>query len=228
MFQSAVFVVAEADDHVRSFLAGQLSADAATVFVAADVAQARARCSARSPDVLVLGGLGAPAETMGLLREIRAGDGLHGQSHPGLPVLVVLEEEAELAVLRAFDAGADDVTWRGVGYAVLRARLRVLLGPDRRRAAGPVSRVGELEVDRVSREVRVRGRLVEISAKEFALLSALIADPTRVFTKDELLRDVWAFRSPGRTRTLDSHACRLRSKLTAVAGDRFVVNVWGE
>jgi DNA-binding response OmpR family regulator len=74
--------------------------------------------------------------------------------------------------------------------------------------------------------VRVGGRLVTLAAKEFALLRALAAEPTRVFTKDELLRDVWGFRSLGQTRTLDSHACRLRQKLGA-GGERFVVNVWG-
>ncbi len=59
-----------------------------------------------------------------------------------------------------------------------------------------------------------------------ALLRALAAEPVRVFTKEELLRGVWGFRSLGATRTLDSHACRLRQKLGA-RGDRFVVNVWG-
>jgi DNA-binding response OmpR family regulator len=78
----------------------------------------------------------------------------------------------------------------------------------------------------VAREVRLRGRRVDLSQKEFALLQALAADPTRVFTKEELLRDVWGFRSLGTTRTLDSHACRLRQKLGG-EGDRFVVNVWG-
>lgn len=99
-----MFVVAETDDRVRSFLAGQLSADGAEVFVADDRRQARARCTARCPDVLLLGALDGPAAGMELLREIRSGDGLHGQPHPGVPVLVVLEDDAELAVLRAFDA----------------------------------------------------------------------------------------------------------------------------
>ena len=75
-------------------------------------------------------------------------------------------------------------------------------------------------------EVRLRGVRVTVSQKEFALLRQLAAEPTRVFTKAELLRDVWGFRAPGATRTLDSHACRLRQKLSA-RGDRFVVNVWG-
>ena len=72
----------------------------------------------------------------------------------------------------------------------------------------------------------MHGEPVELSQKEFALLRQLAGEPTRVWTKAELLRTVWGFQSLGRTRTLDSHACRLRSKL-AVRGDRFVVNVWG-
>ena len=72
----------------------------------------------------------------------------------------------------------------------------------------------------------MRGERVELAAKEFALLRTLASSPTRVFTKEELLRDVWGFRSLGSTRTLDSHACRLRAKLR-VHGDEFVVNVWG-
>jgi len=74
--------------------------------------------------------------------------------------------------------------------------------------------------------VRLRGQRVAVSQKEFALLHRLAAEPTRVWTKAELLRDVWGFRAMGATRTLDSHACRLRQKLS-VRGDRLVVNVWG-
>ena len=65
-----------------------------------------------------------------------------------------------------------------------------------------------------------------LANKEFSLLRALATDPTRVFTKEELLRDVWGFQSMGRTRTLDSHASRLRRKLDPEAG-RYVVNCWG-
>jgi len=87
-------------------------------------------------------------------------------------------------------------------------------------------RAGELEVDPASREVRLRGTRIDLSQKEFALLRTLAADPTRVHTKEELLRNIWGYRSLGSTRTLDSHACRLRQKL-ARDGDVFIVNVWG-
>jgi DNA-binding response OmpR family regulator len=76
--------------------------------------------------------------------------------------------------------------------------------------------------------VRVRGCGVALSAKEYELLVALATEPERVFRKEELLRDVWGFRSLGRTRTLDSHASRLRRKLAAVGDEgRYVLNVWG-
>jgi DNA-binding response OmpR family regulator len=68
---------------------------------------------------------------------------------------------------------------------------------------------------------------VDLSAKEYELLVALAADPTRVFTREELLRDVWGFHTPVRTRTLDSHAFRLRQKLAGAASVPLIVTVWG-
>ena len=89
-----------------------------------------------------------------------------------------------------------------------------------------VLRVGELTVDPTTRAVRLGGRSVRLSAKEFALLHALAEDPTRVYGKNELLRNVWGYLSIGNSRTLDAHACRLRKKL---AGSRrpWIVNVRG-
>ena len=81
-------------------------------------------------------------------------------------------------------------------------------------------------MDSVTRRVRVGDREVQLANKEFALLRALASEPHRVFTKQELLRDVWGFRSMGRTRTLDSHASRLRRKLDP-DGARYVFNCWG-
>jgi DNA-binding response OmpR family regulator len=119
-----------------------------------------------------------------------------------------------------------DATSKPFAYAELRARLRALLRrSERRRRAGRV-RVGALELDPASRTVRVSGQPVELTQTEFALLRVLAAAPTTVHTKAELMRTVWGFQGMSSTRTLDSHACRLRSKL-GQAGDRFVLNVWG-
>jgi DNA-binding response OmpR family regulator len=83
-------------------------------------------------------------------------------------------------------------------------------------------------VDRRSRQVRVRGASVSLAGREFDLVARLASDPRRVFTKDELLRDVWGYRGRLVTRTVDSHASRLRRKLSAAGAELpYVINVWG-
>jgi DNA-binding response OmpR family regulator len=128
--------------------------------------------------------------------------------------------------VRALDRGADDVMGRPFAYEELLARIRALL---RRSSATPaeVLVAGDLVVDRRTRRVAVRDTTVTLSAKEFELLARLAVEPQRVFSKELLLREVWGFRALGRTRTLESHASRLRRKLCVGEGDRFVVNVWG-
>jgi len=81
-----------------------------------------------------------------------------------------------------------------------------------------------LEIDRAAREVLVYGREVRLTRLEFALLGALAERPAAIVSKERLLRDVWGFRSHGRTRTIDAHAFRLRRKL---ADERLVHNVRG-
>ena len=161
-----------------------------------------------------------------VLGRVREADGVASRLNPDTPLLVLSGRSGELDRLRGFERGADDYLCKPYSYSELRARIAALLARvERRRRLGRL-RVGDLEIDPPSREVRLRGARVELSQKEFSLLRALAADPTRVFTKEELLRTVWGLRAMGSTRTLDSHACRLRQKLGA-RGDRFVVNVWG-
>ncbi len=87
-------------------------------------------------------------------------------------------------------------------------------------------KAGGIVINRVERSVRVGDRPVDLSTKEYALLGALVKEPTRVYSKEELLRDVWGYRSLGHTRTLEAHASRLRRKLDPDEG-RYVVNCWG-
>ena len=160
-----------------------------------------------------------------MLRQIRTADGATDRFDPGLPVLIVSGRGSEADRVRGFAAGADDFVQKPFHYPELEARVAAVL---RRRSAGRAGalRVGDLVVDPLTRRVRVGGRDVELANKEFALLQALASEPQRVFTKAELLRDVWGFKSMGRTRTLDSHASRLRRKLDP-EGSRYVFNCWG-
>jgi DNA-binding response OmpR family regulator len=143
-----------------------------------------------------------------------------------VPVIVLGRADSDpVDRVRAFDGGCDDYVVRPFHYEELLARIRAVL----RRVSPPPSErisVADLLIDRAARRVTVGGTAVGLAAKEYDLLVKLAGEPSRVFTKEQLLREVWGFRSLGRTRTLDSHASRLRRKLAAAGGD-FVRNAWG-
>ena len=223
---AATILVVEDDTATRTFLADNLTADGYDVLVA-DTARDALRLLERKYPDLALIDLGLPdGDGLALVERVRAADGVATRVNPDVALVAVTARTTELDVLRGFERGVDDYLAKPFSYPELRARVQALLHrADRRTRLGRL-RVGELEVDPPAREARLRGQRLELSQKEFALLRALASDPTRVFTKEELLRTVWGFRSMGSTRTLDSHACRLRHKL-ARDGDRFVVNVWG-
>jgi DNA-binding response OmpR family regulator len=110
------------------------------------------------------------------------------------------------------------------GYLLLHAAIGAVL---RRAGAAPTRRrLGPIEIEPHSEEVRLHDELVTLTATEYRLLVVLAAEPTRVYGKAELLRDVWGYKTPGRTRTLDAHACRLRRKLSTPSS-RIVHNVRG-
>ena len=223
---SQTLLVVEDDDAIRTFLADNLTADGYELLVADCARDAWRLIETKAPDLVVLDVALLDGSGLDLLGRIRASDRRLSRADPGLRVLVLSGRASELDRCRGLERGADDYVVKPFAYSEVLLRIKGLLRRGEREARGGRLRVGELEVDPVTREVRLRGRLVQLSSKEFALLRALAAEPTRVYTKDELLRDVWGFRSLGQTRTLDSHACRLRAKL-GVDGDRWVVNVWG-
>jgi DNA-binding response OmpR family regulator len=223
---TATILLVEDDLATRTFLADNLSADGYELLVADCVSDGLRLLERKFPDIALVD-LGLPdASGYELLRRVRGADGVSSRLDPATPLIVLSGRSSELDRVRGFDRGADDYVCKPFSYPELRGRVAALLRRTNHRPARGCVRAGELEVDPAAREVRLRGARVVLSQKEFALLRALVTDPTRVFTKEELLRSIWGYRAAGSTRTLDSHACRLRQKL-GVDGDRFVVNVWG-
>lgn len=222
----ATILVVEDDLATRTFLAGNLSVDGYHVLEAASVLDALQVIETQFPDLAIVD-LGLPdTDGLELLSEVRNADRFAGTIDPDLPLLVLTGRSGELDRMRGFDRGCDDYLTKPFSYHELRARIAALLRRTSRRPGSGKLRVGPLELDPIARQVRLGGETIDLSPKEFALLRALAAEPTRVFTREELLKGVWGFRAPGATRTIDSHAFRLRRKLNA-SGERFVVNVWG-
>jgi DNA-binding response OmpR family regulator len=211
-------LVAEPESETREYLGRHLRDDGFNVLDAARRSDALELAERSRPDVVLLAELD-------LCLRLRRGE--PGRSWDrNVPVIVLAPTSDPVERVRALDRGADDVIGRPFAYEELLARIRALIRRSTTSTA-EVLEAGELTIDRRTRRVTVRETRVPLSAKEFELIAWLAAEPYRVFTKEELLREVWGFRALGRTRTLESHASRLRKKLRVAGGDRFVVNVWG-
>ena len=218
-------VVAHADQTARTQLARELDLEGYDVHEANRFSNAVEALSRVEPDAVLLGPLEQPSMSPRLLRALRAGQLERVAS--AVPVITFGATDA-VAEIRAYEDGSDHHVSLEISYATLRVIVAAVL--RRTTAPAPVARrrfeVGALIVDLSSRQVSIGGAPVELRPLEFELLSALASDPERVFTKKELLQSIWGYPDPRSTRTLDSHACRLRRQL-ADHGQAFVANRWG-
>jgi DNA-binding response OmpR family regulator len=226
MSERESLLVVEDDEATRAFLADNLAADGFKVATAAGPGEGLRAIEVRRPGLVVLDLMLEGGNGLDLLDRVRSADGLASRIDPELPVIVLTGRTGESDRVRGFARGADDYVVKPFLYAELLGRIRAVLRRANGRPQRGVVRVGELTVDPQTRAVRLGGRPVHLSAKEFALLQALAEEPTRVYGKQELLRDVWGYLAMGKTRTLDAHACRLRKKLGG-SSRQWVVNVRG-
>jgi DNA-binding response OmpR family regulator len=166
----------------------------------------RALVAGTSPDVVIIDARTELAEARATCRMLHA-TGLN------VPMLAVVTESG-LVALNA-DWGVDDVILNTAGPAETEARLRLALGRLNSSAAvgSGVIRAGDLTIDPDTYAAKLKGRPIDLTYKEFELLKFLAQHPGRVFTRDQLLREVWGYDYFGGTRTVDVHVRRLRAKL---------------
>jgi DNA-binding response OmpR family regulator len=127
------------------------------------------------------------------------------------PILVVADDGG-LAALKA-GWGFDDWTSPNAGPAELETRLRIVVERVRLSAGGRPASIGELHIDEHTYVVRLGGRPLDLTFREFELLKFLATNPGRVFSRSQLLQEVWGYDYFGGTRTVDVHIRRLRAKL---------------
>lgn len=173
-------------------------------------------------DLIVFAHASDRSAGLGALRALRRGE-LAGS---GARVLWVSRANNATDTLRAFQAGADDVIRAPFVYAELVARVRALLCRAREPEVPGVVRHGLLEIDTATRTVSYDGMPVRLRPLEYLLLVHLAQEPGRVYTKAELLRDVWRY-EVGSTRTVDTHASRVRRKLSRAGAEGWVISTWG-
>ena len=129
----------------------------------------------------------------------------------GSPVLVVVTEGGLTAVTPEW--GIDDVILEGAGPAEVDARIRLAMGRGQRDGESSMIRASGVTIDEASYSAKVHGRTLDLTFKEFELLRFFATHPSRVFTREQLLSEVWGYDYFGGTRTVDVHVRRLRAKL---------------
>jgi DNA-binding response OmpR family regulator len=178
------------------------------------------------PSLVIVGDLDSLHAPLTLLRHIRRSGPKDARWQANVPVIMLSSSSHQADLLRAFEAGADDVLTRPPTYLELRARLRAILRRTNNRRADERLRIRSLAIDTTSREVTINGRPIQLRRLEYDLLAYLASDPRRVFHKQELLTNLWGYAASSSTRTLESHASRLRCKLGS-DGERWITNVHG-
>lgn len=132
-------------------------------------------------------------------------------SSVSVPLVLVLTEGGLTAV--SADWGVDDVLLESAGPAEVDARIRLVVGRVAQRQAGSKIQASGVVIDEASYSAKVHGRPLDLTFKEFELLRFLATHPARVFTREQLLSEVWGYDYFGGTRTVDVHVRRLRAKL---------------
>lgn len=221
---STVLVVDD-DERVRTLVTWQLEADGFAVVTAPDGAAALDRITTDRPDLVVLDlslpGVGG----LDVLRRVRRDESTTGGA--ALPVIVLSGRSGETDRIVGLDLGADDYLVKPFSPGELAARVRSVLRRSAPvRAGGPPRRVSGLRVDEPTREVTVDGDPVDLTAREFDLLAFLARHPRQVFSRAQLMEQVWDATPDWRSEaTVTEHVHRLRHKLPG--GDRIVRTVRG-
>jgi DNA-binding response OmpR family regulator len=222
----STLLVVDDEPRILEFLAENLEADDYAVLTAGGGEEALALMERSRPDLVLLDVVLPDMTGYEMCRRVREADGSR-TIDPRVPIIMLSAKVEHTDRVRGLTRGADDYVTKPFHYPELLARIEAVLKRSRMTNDGHRLRAGELVINTLARTVTVRGMEVPVSGKEYALLATLAAQPEKVFTKRELLETVWEFRSPGRTRTIDSHASRLRQKLAAHSQVPYIVNVWG-
>ncbi|HKR13538.1 MAG TPA: response regulator transcription factor [Pyrinomonadaceae bacterium] len=180
------------------------------------------RALSDNPDLIVLDVMMPRMSGLDVCKQLKA-------KRPGIPIIMLTARGQEIDKVVGLELGADDYVTKPFSVRELMARVKAVLRRVSAPAPAPeIYKFSDVEVNVRSNEVRRNGDLVDLSAKEFALLAYFIAHPVETLSRDRLLDAVWGYENYPNTRTVDTHIVHLRQKLEPNPEEpRFILTVHG-
>lgn len=207
-------LVVEDDQDISSLVRLSLEREHFTVRTVADGAAGFELAMREVPDLIILDVMLPHIDGFELCRRFRS-----AQKTSGVPILFLSAKSGEVDKVLGLELGADDYLTKPFSPRELTARVKALLRRQARSEESPeLIDAGAVQIDIARHEVRAAGQPVKLSAKEFGLLVHLIRGRGRVYSRDQLLDEVWGHDYVGGTRTVDVHINHLREKLKDIAG----------
>jgi two-component system, OmpR family, alkaline phosphatase synthesis response regulator PhoP len=201
-------LVVDDEPHIVELVRYNLTQHGFDVSVAYDGHDALEKARREVPDLVILDLMLPYVDGLEVCRHLRR--------DTTVPILMLTAKDSEQDRVLGLELGADDYVTKPFSPRELVARVRAILRRTARDAGqteeSPIT-VGDLVLEPAPHEVRLGGRLIELTAKEFSLLRLLMSHPNQVFTRDFLLENIWGYEYFGSTRTVDMHVSRLREKI---------------
>ncbi|MBS3898663.1 MAG: response regulator transcription factor [Dethiobacter sp.] len=195
------------------------------VLAAYDGAEALSLFKTESPDLIVLDLMLPEVDGFEVCRRIRKGS--------EVPIIMLTARGEDIDKILGLELGADDYVTKPFNPRELTARIKAILRraqipPGKDQAGMQLIRLQDLQIDLFQRKVRIRDKEVDLTSKEFALLSLLASHPGRVFSREKLLEHVWGYDYYGDARTVDVHIRHMREKIEPdPATPQLILTVWG-
>ena len=213
-------LVVDDDENICELLRLYLVKDGYDVQIALDGEAALEKFKHYNPDLILLDIMMPKKDGFHVLQEIR--------KTSDVPVIMITAKAESFDKLQSFDFGTDDYIVKPFDAKEVLARIKAILRRSTNAAEEKLRiEYDNLIIDKVSFEVRIKGKVVEMPPKELELLFHLASNPNKVYTRDQLLDEVWGFEYYGDSRTVDVHIKRLREKLDVVSPQWNLKTVWG-
>ena len=215
-------LVSDDDKNICELLRLYLEKEGYEVSIANDGTQAIAKFNAESPDMVLLDIMMPGLDGWQVCREIR--------KKSNCPIIMITAKGETFDKVLGLELGADDYVVKPFDTKEIVARIKaVMRRTGMNTSEGDVKEVryDKLVVNMTKYELKVDGKIVDTPPKELELLYHLASNPNRVYTRDQLLDEVWGFEYYGDSRTVDVHIKRLREKLEGVSDQWSLKTVWG-